>query len=187
MRARTRSRTAALGAVAMVSLLAATACGTRLTKAEIAAAARTTGIAQPGQAPVVVDSTGAAAPAVTGVVAGDGGATAVSGAPDGGAGGGRTGASRLPRAPPGGETMAGPTAAGAGESHAVPGAAPVATGEPQGAKASPVVIGNIGTYSGVVGAIYGSGQAAVQVFAKWANARGGLNGHPIQIITGDDG
>jgi branched-chain amino acid transport system substrate-binding protein len=54
------------------------------------------------------------------------------------------------------------------------------------ATGTPVVIGNIGEYSGAVGASLASGQPMVQVVAKWLNAHGGLNNHPIKIITADD-
>jgi branched-chain amino acid transport system substrate-binding protein len=48
------------------------------------------------------------------------------------------------------------------------------------------VIGNVGEYSGAVGASLATGQPMVQVVAKWLNAHGGLNNHPIKIITADD-
>jgi branched-chain amino acid transport system substrate-binding protein len=51
---------------------------------------------------------------------------------------------------------------------------------------SPVSIGNIGTYSGVLGAIFVSAPAGVRIWASAANACGGLNGHPIKVITADD-
>jgi branched-chain amino acid transport system substrate-binding protein len=65
-----------------------------------------------------------------------------------------------------------PHAAGAGPR-------PTATG-------SPVVIGNVGTYGGLVGSMLAPGQTAIQSFAKWVNAGTGLNGHVLQIVSGDD-
>jgi branched-chain amino acid transport system substrate-binding protein len=50
-----------------------------------------------------------------------------------------------------------------------------------------VTIGNIGEYSGAVGASLYTGQPMAQVVAKWLNAHCGLNGHRINIITVDDG
>lgn len=74
-----------------------------------------------------------------------------------------------------------PTAGAAPATRAPGGAGPgPATG-------SPIKIGNIGTYSGVLGAIFSGGQPTAQSFARWLNARGGLNGHPIEIVTADDG
>jgi len=55
------------------------------------------------------------------------------------------------------------------------------------ANLSPVKLGHIGTYSGVLGAIFEGGQQAIQVWGKWVNAHGGLNGHPVQIVSADDG
>lgn len=54
------------------------------------------------------------------------------------------------------------------------------------ANGSTVLLGNIGTYSGVVGAIAVNYQTALQVWAAYTNAHGGLNGHPVKIISEDD-
>jgi branched-chain amino acid transport system substrate-binding protein len=65
---------------------------------------------------------------------------------------------------------------------------------PQGAtvsaatgRLSPVVIGNVGTYSGVIGSIFHSGSGAALLAAKYLNAHGGLNGHPVNLVSADDG
>lgn len=55
------------------------------------------------------------------------------------------------------------------------------------ASGTPVVIGNIGSYSGVLGSIFPGGAAGVQAWAQDVNARGGINGHPVKIVSGDDG
>jgi branched-chain amino acid transport system substrate-binding protein len=55
------------------------------------------------------------------------------------------------------------------------------------ANLSPVKLGEIGTYSGLLGAIFAGGQQAIQAWGKYVNAHGGLNGHPVQITTADDG
>jgi branched-chain amino acid transport system substrate-binding protein len=39
----------------------------------------------------------------------------------------------------------------------------------------------------VIGAIFTGAQQSIQMWAKYTNARGGLNGHPVRVITGDDG
>ncbi|MDP9183819.1 MAG: ABC transporter substrate-binding protein, partial [Actinomycetota bacterium] len=53
------------------------------------------------------------------------------------------------------------------------------------ARGAPIRIGAVGTLSGV-----GTGQrgtvVAVQAWAKWTNAHGGLNGHPVEVLTVDD-
>jgi branched-chain amino acid transport system substrate-binding protein len=57
---------------------------------------------------------------------------------------------------------------------------PTATG-------STINIGNVGTYSGLIGAIFNGGQQTLQVWAAYTNAHGGLHGHPIHIYSEDDG
>lgn len=51
----------------------------------------------------------------------------------------------------------------------------------------PVTIGQIGTFSGVVGPISAGMRETLAVWAKEMNARGGLACHPVRVITGDDG
>jgi branched-chain amino acid transport system substrate-binding protein len=55
------------------------------------------------------------------------------------------------------------------------------------ANLSPVTIGNVGTYSGIIGSIFHSGAGAALLVAKYINAHGGLNGHPINMVSADDG
>lgn len=52
---------------------------------------------------------------------------------------------------------------------------------------APVKIGNIGDYSGVIGAIVGPGAAGMRVAVRAINDDGGLNGHPVQLVVGDAG
>jgi branched-chain amino acid transport system substrate-binding protein len=82
--------------------------------------------------------------------------------------------------------------AGAGSGAASPGGAASGGGGGNGspikqANLSPILIGNIGEYSGVVGASIGTGQPTVGVTVKWINDHGGLNGHPIKMFSADDG
>jgi len=51
---------------------------------------------------------------------------------------------------------------------------------------SPVLIGNLGTYSGVGGILNQGTQASLRIWAAWVNARGGLNGHPVKVESYDD-
>jgi len=55
------------------------------------------------------------------------------------------------------------------------------------ASGSPIVIGTIGSQTGP-GSIgnTGNGPAIDQAWAKWLNAHGGINGHPVKVITFDD-
>ena len=54
------------------------------------------------------------------------------------------------------------------------------------ANKSVVKFGQIGSFSGVLGAITGGAPKALGAWVAYQNARGGLNGHPIKIIVGDD-
>jgi branched-chain amino acid transport system substrate-binding protein len=45
----------------------------------------------------------------------------------------------------------------------------------------------VGSYSGLIGAIFAGGQQSLQVWAAYTNAHGGLNGHPVHIYSEDDG
>lgn len=120
-------------------------------------------------APAVGVST--AAPAASPVPGGPAGRNAASPTPGGdkvpsSTGGG---AGTVPNPAPGG----GPTPA--------PGAAP-----PPG-KASPVIIGTVGTQSGIVGNTIGPVAKGVQGWVADVNRRGGVNGHPVRHIIADDG
>lgn len=124
-----------------------------------------------------------AAPVAAGSGTGvDGGAKAASGSPAAGTSGGtRT----TPDAKPG---------AGPGQSAAVPanpgGAAPApgsATPAPAPGAKTEIVIGSVGNYSGIPGTFMAPGSRVVQAWAKWANANGGVKGHPVRYIVADDG
>lgn len=55
------------------------------------------------------------------------------------------------------------------------------------AKLPPIVIGQIGSFSGVTGPITASARTALAVWAKWVNAHGGLDCHPVVLYSVDDG
>ena len=52
---------------------------------------------------------------------------------------------------------------------------------------SPVNVGLVGTFSGPVGALVVGTTTGARVWAKYANERGGANGHVINVIVADDG
>jgi branched-chain amino acid transport system substrate-binding protein len=52
---------------------------------------------------------------------------------------------------------------------------------------APIVIGTVGTQSGLVGSSVVEGVRAVQAWAAYANARGGVNCHPVKYVIYDDG
>lgn len=51
---------------------------------------------------------------------------------------------------------------------------------------STITLGNVGTYSGAFGAQYLQSEHSLQAWASFTNAHGGLNGHPVKIISKDD-
>jgi branched-chain amino acid transport system substrate-binding protein len=171
--------------------------------------AGTTGDLSTGALDSGVVDTGAAAPtdAGTGTVTGDAGATAATptggggtgSAPSGGssssaaaapgAGGSRTAAEA---AGPKASQAKGSSGAAAGQTATTtPGAPAPGAPAPGGAAAAatkpPIVIGNIGDYSGIIGTLMKGGNVMAAVVARYVNERGGLDGHPLQVVTGDAG
>jgi branched-chain amino acid transport system substrate-binding protein len=65
------------------------------------------------------------------------------------------------------------------------GTAAVAASGP--ATGSPVVIGQVGTGSGVLGNITGPGARGLRMWVAWVNDNGGLNGHKVVVYAQDDG
>jgi ABC-type branched-subunit amino acid transport system substrate-binding protein len=83
------------------------------------------------------------------------------------------------------ETSAGPGTASSGDDSGNRKPAPV--GELAPAKKSVVRLGSVGTLSGPVGSNTGPMLQGIQVWNKAVNARGGVNGHLVEIIVADDG
>jgi branched-chain amino acid transport system substrate-binding protein len=52
---------------------------------------------------------------------------------------------------------------------------------------STIAIGNVGTYSGVIGAVFSGAQQTMGVWQAYVNQHGGLNGHPVHVYIEDDG
>jgi branched-chain amino acid transport system substrate-binding protein len=150
--------------------LALTACGSRESNQAIATAARhpivyrdaLTGGTQSGNttgASTQGDSTTGGTSAVTsGAAASIPGATGGNSTSAGNATGGATGATTS-----GGSTK---------------------TGTPTG---STINLGNVGTYSGVIGAVFSGAEQSMEVWQAYVNAHGGLNGHPVHVYFEDDG
>jgi branched-chain amino acid transport system substrate-binding protein len=57
---------------------------------------------------------------------------------------------------------------------------------PAGPTGSTIMLGNIGTYSGVGSSSQGGYRQGLEVWEKATNAAGGINGHPVKIIFQDD-
>jgi branched-chain amino acid transport system substrate-binding protein len=158
-------------AVAACLALGLSGCGTQVDRAEIARAAGDTGVV--GTDVPAGTGTGATAPDGSGAVAAPGATPAVGGLPAVGVPSGGGGSTPVP----------GATTAPAGATKG----APKPGGVPAVATKSEVKIGHIGTYSGVLGAIFNGGREMTAVWAGWVNAHGGLDGHPVRVITADDG
>ena len=60
-------------------------------------------------------------------------------------------------------------------------------GVASGGKKSEILFGTFGVEAGVLGAVTGPAPPAIRAWTSYINARGGLNGHPVRVIFGDDG
>ncbi|MGH8998862.1 MAG: ABC transporter substrate-binding protein, partial [Acidimicrobiia bacterium] len=72
-----------------------------------------------------------------------------------------------------------------------PAAAPAPGGTPAPAACTgseaPIVIATVGTTSGILGDVYGSGFKALKAWVETINAAGGINCHPVKHVLADDG
>ncbi len=167
----TGRRPPVLLATLLVLGLVASGCATRRSSSEIAQAAGAgQQVVGPDGASVAV-GTGADAQGRTGAAARAGGTGGTTGA-----GGSQVGS--------GGGSRAGTSATGPGP--ALGNGSGSADGGTRTAAGSPVRIGVVGTMSGVGGTQRAS-VAAVQAWARAANARGGVAGHPVEVLVVDDG
>ena len=127
--------------------------------------ASTGGVAAPGAVPV--EAAPGTATTDTGAVRGTTGGQAAAGA--GGTAGAKPGA-----------TTAGKPAAGAG---AATGPASAPCTKPL----SPIILGQTLATSGLIGSTIGNLRQGVALWAKAVNARGGVQCHPVQVTSLDDG
>jgi branched-chain amino acid transport system substrate-binding protein len=121
--------------------------------------------------------------------------TGLAASPDPGAGstGGEVGTAIEPGAPttttaPVGGAVPTSIAAGSG----APGTSPPNAAGGAGAQActgskAPIVIGSVGTQTGVVGGAISPGPTGVKAWAAAVNAKGGIRCHPIKYVVADDG
>ncbi|MBA3744394.1 ABC transporter substrate-binding protein, partial [Sporichthya sp.] len=103
---------------------------------------------------------------------------AVAGAPA--AAVGQTGAATKPAGGPS-------STQSAGAAQAEPVAGTAATRQLGAATKKLVRVGSVGTFSGPVGAVVKDTTTGLRVWAQWVNSHGGLNGHPVEVLVGDDG
>ena len=51
---------------------------------------------------------------------------------------------------------------------------------------APIIVGQVGSFSGLLGPVVGSGRTGLAVWARDVNARGGIACHPVQVYAEDD-
>lgn len=162
-------------ALLLAGLATMSACGNRVGDERIAAASYLDGT----ETEVVQSGGGTATGA--GSTSGDDVAVAdpSSGAPVTSGGGGSTGGGGGSGSTGGGATTGGPGGGAA--------AGPAAPAAPGPATGSEVSIGVLGTFTGPVGVYVQDFVTGVQVWGRWVNDNGGLNGHRVRVVVGDDG
>jgi branched-chain amino acid transport system substrate-binding protein len=64
--------------------------------------------------------------------------------------------------------------------------APSSTATGSTATGTPIVIGSVGTYTQGTGGFTDPGKPAIEAWASWVNAHGGINGHPVKLIVEDN-
>jgi branched-chain amino acid transport system substrate-binding protein len=159
----------------LATLLTISACGSRRDAQEFVAAnsLTATGDVVPGEGP-------GSAPTAAAATVDTGALPAVPGSPNKSAGTAGT-AGSTPTTSVGGAKSATGTGTGG------PGAAPAGTADKCAVSGSTVTLGNVSTQSGLLGELFKGLPEGLQVWAKSANACGGLDGHPVRVISADDG
>src|SRR3984885_1020310 len=64
--------------------------------------------------------------------------------------------------------------------------APTSSATGSTATGTPIVIGSVGTYTQGTGGFTDPGKPAIEAWASWVNAHGGINGHPVKLIVEDN-
>jgi branched-chain amino acid transport system substrate-binding protein len=59
-------------------------------------------------------------------------------------------------------------------------------GSTTAASGAPIVVGNIGSYSGALASSFAGSEQVIQAWAKTVNAAGGINGRQVKLIVKDD-
>ncbi|MGQ0465124.1 MAG: ABC transporter substrate-binding protein [Sporichthyaceae bacterium] len=196
---RSGKRTSAIAAVAALGVLLAGCAGTRVSDEEIERAA---GVNQVVQAAAATDATSADtssaadATASTDTASTDTASTDTASADTTAAAPSAEGTTAAAPAP-GKKGAAGTAAVGAAKGTAgsattakAPAAgtpAKPAAGKPLIANKSVVKVGVVGTFSGPVGGLVKDTVTGIRVWAQDVNLRGGVNGHPVEVLVGDDG
>jgi branched-chain amino acid transport system substrate-binding protein len=150
---------------------------TNVTSATGTAAAATGSVVADGGSRAVGSNGGTS----TGVVTGSGSATGsrASGSAGSGSAGGASANSG----------SGGSTGSAAGKTGApLPGTpgGPATPAPGSGGPKSEILLGSFGAESGVLGAVSGPAPPALRAWSAYINAKGGINGHPVRVILGDD-
>jgi branched-chain amino acid transport system substrate-binding protein len=149
----------------MVALLLAGACGTR--------------VPHPGTNGVAAGEGGAVSAGRT-----DDGTDGATGDGDTSSAGGATGTGSASGATGGGS--AGRTG-GSGSGTGSGSGGGSTDGGTQAASGDPIILGAVGTRSGIVGSALAKSWRGISVWSRWVNANGGIGGRPVRVITADDG
>ncbi len=170
--------TRAVPALVAAGALLLSGCGTRADDAEIRA-----GAGGAGQVTLTQESLDSLAAAGSGGAALPAAADPAVGLPTGVVDTGKVspGATNNQAAP--GATAPGATAGRANQ----PATAKSPTGPACTSSLAPVALGQVGTFSGLAGAVSASGRTTAAVWAQDVNARGGLACHPVTVYARDDG
>jgi branched-chain amino acid transport system substrate-binding protein len=107
--------------------------------------------------------------------------------------GGTTGSAPSSARPAGASSVTSPSKAATAAGTAPDSSAAAAPGAPQAGtaaattgKKSEIVLGSWGAESGILGAVSGPAPPAIRAWSAYINAAGGINGHPVRVIMGDD-
>jgi branched-chain amino acid transport system substrate-binding protein len=95
--------------------------------------------------------------------------------------------SALASGPTGRSGSAGASASGSGARTAASSSGSAGGGGGAASNGSTIALGNVGTYSGVIGAVFSGAQQTMGVWQAYVNQHGGLNGHPVHVYIEDDG
>ena len=206
-----RSHIRRVSALAVLMMLVAVGCGNRTDKDDAAA-----GAPAAVQAPAAAVDSGTA-PGSSDAAAPAGASTATPAPADPAAASGAAAGLARPSAPKaatapagsrpasgtvasGGSTGPAPSAAAAssstpgrkaeGSAAPVPGnaaPAPVPVPDARPGNDKPIIVGNVGTYTGPAGGSLKNLPEGVQVWVKAVNDRGGIKGRKVQLVVADDG
>jgi branched-chain amino acid transport system substrate-binding protein len=61
-----------------------------------------------------------------------------------------------------------------------------ATTSPRAGASAPIVIGNVGSYSGAQASSEAGAEQVIKAWSQWVNAHGGIRGHQVKLIVKDD-